>query len=128
LDGHGKIMIDYLEQGKTINGTYYADELWRLRQKVARHRRDKLTQGVLLGLHDNAPAHTSKIAMAAASDCGFEILPYPHIFRTLPPLTSTCFRNWKPSFVVNVLEAMKVSWRRSMNYLRTKIVSTVLKG
>jgi hypothetical protein len=27
LDGHGKIMIDYLEQGKTINGTYYADEL-----------------------------------------------------------------------------------------------------
>jgi hypothetical protein len=42
-------------------------------------------------LHDNAPAHTSQVAMAAETDCGFEILP--HILRTWPPLTSTCFRN-----------------------------------
>jgi hypothetical protein len=31
-DNQGIIMIDYLEQGRTINGTYYADELRRLRQ------------------------------------------------------------------------------------------------
>jgi hypothetical protein len=70
-----KIMIDYHEQGRTINGTNYADELRRLRQEIARKRRGKLIQGVLL-LHDNAPAHTSQVAMAAATDCGFESLPH----------------------------------------------------
>ena len=85
-------MIDYLQQGRTINGAYDTDELRRLRQEIARKMRGTLTQGVLL-LHDNAPAHTSKVAMAAATDCGFKILPHPHILRTWPPLTSTRFRN-----------------------------------
>jgi histone-lysine N-methyltransferase SETMAR len=75
-DSQEIIMIDYLEQGHTINGTYSADELRRLRQEIARNRTGKLTQGVRL-LYDNAPAHTSKVAMAAATDRGFEILPHP---------------------------------------------------
>jgi hypothetical protein len=50
-NSQGIIMIDYLEQGHSINGTYYADELRSLRQEIACKRRDKLTQGVLL-LHD----------------------------------------------------------------------------
>ena len=32
------IMIDYLEQGRTINGAYYAGELRRLRQEITRKR------------------------------------------------------------------------------------------
>jgi hypothetical protein len=66
----GIIMVDYLEQGPTINDTYYADELGCLRQEIARKMRGKLTEAVLL-LHDNAPAHTSEIAMAAANNCSF---------------------------------------------------------
>ena len=38
--------------------------------------RGKLTRGVLL-LQDNAPAHTSQVAMSAAIECGFEILSHP---------------------------------------------------
>jgi hypothetical protein len=63
LDSQGIIMIDYLEQGRTINGMYYADELRRLRQEIASKAtkgKGKLTQGVLL-LHGNAPAHTSQV-------------------------------------------------------------------
>ena len=41
-----------------------------------RKRRGKLTRDVLL-LQDNAPAHTSQVAMAAATECGFEVLPHP---------------------------------------------------
>jgi hypothetical protein len=41
-DSRGIIMIDYLEQGRAINGTYYADKL-RLRQEIARKGRGKLT-------------------------------------------------------------------------------------
>ena len=35
-----------------------------------------MTRGVLL-LQDKAPAHTSQVAMTAATECGFEILPHP---------------------------------------------------
>ena len=69
-------MTDYFEQGRTINGAYYAAELRRLRQEIARKRRGKLTLGVLL-LQDNAPAHTSQVAMTATIECGFEVLPHP---------------------------------------------------
>ena len=67
-------MVDYLEEGLTINNAYYAEELRRLRQKIVRKRRGK-TRGVLL-LQDNKPAHTSQVAMAAATECGFEVLPH----------------------------------------------------
>ena len=40
-DSQGVIMIGYLEQGRTINGAYYAGELRRLRQEIARKRRGK---------------------------------------------------------------------------------------
>ena len=75
-DNHGVIRVDYLEEGRTINGAYCAEELRWLRQETVRKRRGKLTLGVLL-LQDNAPAHTSQVAMAAAIECGFEVLPDP---------------------------------------------------
>ena len=28
-------------------------------------------------MQDNAPAHTPQVAMAAATECGFEVLPHP---------------------------------------------------
>ena len=56
-DSQGVIMVDYLEQGRMINGAYYTGEL--------------------RFLHDNAPTQTSQVAMTAATECGFEILPHP---------------------------------------------------
>ena len=35
-----------------------------------------MTRGVLL-FQDNAPAHMSQVAMIAATECGFEVLPHP---------------------------------------------------
>ena len=52
-------MVDYFEEGRTINGAYYAEELRRMRQEIVKKRRGKLTRGVLL-LQDNAPAYTSR--------------------------------------------------------------------
>ena len=82
-------MLDYLEQGRTINGAYNAGESRPLRQEITRQMQGKLTQGVLL-LQDNAPAHTSQVAMTAATECGFEILPHPHILLMWLLLTSIC--------------------------------------
>ena len=47
-DSQGVIMIYYYEQGRTINGAYYAGELRPLGQEIAKKRRGKLTRGVLL--------------------------------------------------------------------------------
>ena len=58
-----------------INGVYYAGELRRLRQEIARERRGKLICCVLL-LQDNALAHTLQAPMTTATECGFEILPH----------------------------------------------------
>ena len=57
----------------------WAAELRWLRQEIKRKRRGKLTRGVLL-LQDNAPAHKSQVAMTAATECKFEILPHPPYF------------------------------------------------
>ena len=75
-DSQGVIIVEYLEQGRMINGAYYAGELRRLRQKIAKKRREKLTCGILL-LQKNAPVHSSQVVMIAATECGFEILPHP---------------------------------------------------
>ena len=57
-DRQGVVMTDYLQQGRMINGAYYAAELRRLRKEISRKMRGKWTQCVLL-LQDNAHAHTS---------------------------------------------------------------------
>ena len=69
-------MIDYLEQCCVINGAYYAGEWRQLRQEITRKNRGKMAHGVLL-LNDNVPAYMSQVAMTAATECGFEILPHP---------------------------------------------------
>jgi hypothetical protein len=108
-------MIDYLEQGHAINGIYNAVELRRLRQEIARKRRGKLTQNMInkinkerrrsikrnphqtqqqegaLLLHDNSPVHPLQVAISAYLPTALKFFSIPHILRTCPPLTSTCF-------------------------------------
>jgi hypothetical protein len=61
-----------------------------------------------------------------------KFFPIPHILWIGPlwllPVSKTENLFWKPSFEVDVLEAMNVSWRWSMSSLRTKIESSILKG
>ena len=79
-DSQGVIMSDYLEQGRPINGTSYAGEL-RLYQEIARKRKN------------NAPVHTSQVAMTAGIECRFEILPHPHILLIWLLLICICSQN-----------------------------------
>ena len=80
-------MIDYLEQSRTINGAYYVDELRRLRQEIARKRRGKLT------LAGQRPCPQVTIAMTAATECEFEILPHPTYSRDMAPSDFYLFPN-----------------------------------
>ena len=93
-DSEGILLIDYLEHKKTINGQYYADLMFRLRESIKEKRRGKLTKGILL-LHDNAPVHKAKVAQAAIRDCGFEELNHPAYSPDLAPSDYYLFRNLK---------------------------------
>ena len=109
-DSQGVIMIDYLEQDRTINSTYTIQANFRrLHQEIAKKRPGKLTRVVLL-LQNKAPAHTSQVAMTAVTECGFEILPHPPYFLDMAP--SICSQNCNPIFVVHCMEVMKVSKRQ----------------
>ncbi|XP_066302907.1 histone-lysine N-methyltransferase SETMAR-like [Branchiostoma lanceolatum] len=83
-DSEGVIMIDYLQKGQTINGEYYASELRQLKAAIIEKMRGKLRAGVLL-LQGNAPVHTAQVLVAAATQCGFELLPHPPYSPDLAP-------------------------------------------
>lgn len=83
-DAKGVLLLDFLESGKTITGVYYAQLLHQLRENIKTKRRGMLTKGVVFH-HDNAPAHTSAVAMSAIQSCGFEILPHPPYSPDLAP-------------------------------------------
>ena len=69
----------YLEQGHTINGAYY-DMPGNCKKEV---RKTDLRCSALAGQH--SPAHTSQVAMTAATECGFEIFPYPPYLPDVAP-------------------------------------------
>jgi len=89
-------MIDYLETGKTVTGVYYAELIRKLRSAIKEKRRGKLSHGVLLH-RDNAPAHTSAVAMATIRECGFELLSQPPYSPDLAPSDYHVFQSLKYS-------------------------------
>ena len=72
-DAERVLLVDYLDKGHAITGTYYADLLRQLREKIKQIRRGKLRRGVLFH-QDNALAHTFTVAMAAIQKCGFQLV------------------------------------------------------
>ena len=91
-DADGILLIDYLQKGQTINGTYYASLLMQLREKIKIKRRGKLTKGMLFH-QDNAPVHKSVIAMAAIHDCGLKLIEHPPYSPDLAPSDFIYFQN-----------------------------------
>ncbi|CAH2086943.1 unnamed protein product [Euphydryas editha] len=83
-DSEGILFINYKDKGVSITGEYYASILERLKEAIKQKRRGKLTKGVLL-LHDNAPVHKSRVALAALLKVGFDILNQPPYSPDLAP-------------------------------------------
>ena len=66
-DYQGAILIEYLQKGHTVTGQHYSGQLKHLREAIIEKRPGKLTRGILFH-QDNAPAHTSVVAMATIHD------------------------------------------------------------
>ena len=83
-DSHGVILIDYLRKGKIITGTYYASLLDKLKAELA-EKRPHLQKKKILFHQDNAPSHTSAVAMAKIHELRFELLDHPPYSPDLAP-------------------------------------------
>ncbi|GFU20501.1 histone-lysine N-methyltransferase SETMAR [Trichonephila clavipes] len=57
-DRHGVLLVEFMQQGTTINAAAYCATLTKLRRAIQNKRRGLLTSGVLL-LHDNASPHSA---------------------------------------------------------------------
>ena len=81
------IILDYLEKSHTINGEYYAGQLMRLCQEIASKKVARKTDSRSSALEGQRPCpyHTSQVAMAAATECGFESLTHPSYSRDMTP-------------------------------------------
>ena len=126
-DNWGVIMVNYLEEGRTINGAYYAEELRWLCQEIVRKRRGKLTWGILL-LQDNAPAHTSQVAIAAVTECGFKVLPHPPYSPDLAPSEFYLFPNLKTNIHGRNFRSNEGVIDAVNEYLGTSMKTSILKG
>ena len=96
FDAQGVILLDYLEQGKTVTGARYDDALTSLREAIKDKRRGKLAKGIIFH-HDNAPAHTSNRIQDSLRRHGFEILPHPAYSPDLAPCDFHLFPKIKRS-------------------------------
>lgn len=83
-DAEGILFIDYLDHGVTITGDYYAQLIPKVREAIKDKRRGKLRRGVLFH-QDNAPAHKSRVALAAIDAAGFELVDHPPYSPDLAP-------------------------------------------
>lgn len=83
-DCKGPLLVDFLQDRRTITGAYYVTLIEKLREEIKSKRRGKL-RAVPLLLHDNAPAHTSHVAKAAVAQSGFVELPHPPYSPDLAP-------------------------------------------
>ena len=93
-DSHGVILIDYLQKGKTITGAYYASLLDKLKAELAK-KRQHLQKNKILFHQDNAPSHTSAVAMAKINELRFELLDHPPYSPDLAPSDSFLFPHLK---------------------------------
>jgi len=80
----------------------------KLRDAVKDKRRGKLRNGVLL-LHDNTPSHSSRVAVASAKQCGFELLPHPSYSPDLAPSDFCLFPKLKENIRGKFLTVMMTS-------------------
>ena len=69
-DRYGILLAEYLPDGTTISGSYYASITERLCSAILEKYRGKVSDGVLL-LHDNAPILKCNIVQAAIRQAAF---------------------------------------------------------
>lgn len=93
-DRHGVLLVEFMQQGTTINAAAYCATLTKLRRAIQNKRRGLLTSGVLL-LHDNARPHSAIHTQNLIRSFGWEQIDHPPYSPDLAPSDFHLFRYLK---------------------------------
>ncbi|GFU54688.1 histone-lysine N-methyltransferase SETMAR [Trichonephila clavipes] len=93
-DRHGVLLVEFNQQGTTINAAAYCATLTKLRRAIQNKRRGFLTSGVLL-LHDNARPHSAINTQNLIRSFGWEQIDHPPYSPDLAPSDFHLFRYLK---------------------------------
>ncbi|GFX99361.1 mariner Mos1 transposase [Trichonephila clavipes] len=93
-DRHGVLLVEFMQQGTTINEATYCATLTKLRRAIQNKRRGLLTFGVLL-LHDNARLHSAINTQNLIRSFGWEQTDHPTYSPDLDPSDFHLFRYLK---------------------------------
>ena len=83
-DEQGILLLEWLDEGRTINATHFCEMLDHLHSAIKEKRRGLLSRWVVI-LVDNAPPHTASITQQKLKDLGFTVLPHPSYSPELAP-------------------------------------------
>lgn len=93
-DKDGLILVDFLEQGSTINSTSYVNTLHKLRESIKKKRIKKDVKSIQIH-HDNARPHTSFFTNQAIAKMGWSVVPHPPYSPDLAPCDFYLFGHMK---------------------------------
>lgn len=91
-DAQGILLVDFLENKKTITATYYEGILRKLSKIIAKKRPGKLHWRVLFH-HNNAPTHGAQLSRAVLHEHQWEIIQHPPYSPDLSPSHFFLFPN-----------------------------------
>ncbi|GFX95014.1 histone-lysine N-methyltransferase SETMAR [Trichonephila clavipes] len=93
-DRHGVLLVEFMQQGTTINAAAYCATLTKLRRAIQNKRRGLLTSGVVL-LHDNASPHSAINIQNLIRSFGWEPIDHPPYSRDMAQSDFHLFRYLK---------------------------------
>ncbi|GFW28691.1 histone-lysine N-methyltransferase SETMAR [Trichonephila clavipes] len=93
-DRHEVLLVEFMQQGTTINAAAYCATLTKLRRAIQNKRRGLLTSGILL-LHDNARPHSAINTQNLIRSFRWEQIDHPPYSTDLAPSDFHLFRYLK---------------------------------
>ena len=74
-----------LNRATLMNIEYYSNLIKALKKELSKKRRQKLRNGPVYLLQDNAPPHRAAVTMETIENCGIELLRHPPYSPDLAP-------------------------------------------
>ena len=126
-DTEGVILVDFLEDQKSITAVYYEAVLLKLRRAIARKRPGKLSRHIIFH-HDNAPAHTSRLCRDALRRFRWEILQHPPYSPDLAPSDFFLFPKMKEAIKGVRHESKEAAKKAALEWLAGQSSDFFRKG
>lgn len=118
-DSEGVILVDFLENQRTVTGRYYEKVLRKLHAALVKKRPGKLHRRILFH-HDNAPAHSCKLSRAVLREYRWEILSHPPYSPDLAPSDFFLFPELKKNIKGIRWESILEAKRAVLDWFKTK--------